>query len=696
MKRDFLLSLLTVSVAFACHAEEAETYPLPLGPSQSDFGGAGLMQTPTARVPQEGEISANYRNNDQYRFYSISIAMFPWLETTLRYTDVRDRLYSNDPSFSGSQSYKDKSFDIKLRLWEESHYLPQVAFGMRDIGGTGLFDSEYFVANKAVGPFDFSLGVGWGYIGNSGNITNPFCSYSDKYCERSTSRSAGDFNFSDTFKGPAGVFGGVSWQTPWQPLRLKLEYDGNNYRDDFAGQLSQSSKWNWGAVYRLTDWMDVNASYERGNTFMFGFTLRMNANDLHPFYQDPKPAYQPEEQPPHVVQYSVAANQLNGLEDTAGLSGPRVEIKGDTLRASGEQDKYLNTQNGVDRANLIMVNDLPANVKTLEVTQSRFGMPLVTTRTDVASLRQQQEGYPLGQEQPLRQQRVEPDTAQGQGFYKDKNRLDYSLSPVLRQSVGGPESFYMYQIGVVGDASYWLTNNWLVEGSVFANVTNNYNKFNYDGTPSDSTLPRVRTHIRDYVENDVYVQSLQTNYVRALGNNFYGQIYGGYLEMMYGGVGAELLYRPLDANWAVGIDGNYVKQRDWDNMMQFTNYKVATGHLTGYWRPWFADDILLKLSVGQYLAKDKGATLDISKRFDSGVVIGAYATQTNVSKEEYGEGSFTKGFYISIPLDLMSTQPTRSRPTISWTPLTRDGGQMLGRQYQLYDMTSDRDIPVGP
>ncbi|MCP6226204.1 YjbH domain-containing protein, partial [Klebsiella pneumoniae] len=89
--------------------------------------------------------------------------------------------------------------------------------------------------------------------------------------------------------------------------------------------------------------------------------------------------------------------------------------------------------------------------------------------TDVASLRQQQEGYPLGHEQPLRLQRVEPDTMQGQGFYKDKDRLDYSISPVLRQSVGGPESFYMYQIGVVGDASYWLTDQWLAAGSVFAN-----------------------------------------------------------------------------------------------------------------------------------------------------------------------------------------------------------------------------------
>ncbi|MCP6133339.1 YjbH domain-containing protein, partial [Klebsiella pneumoniae] len=135
--------------------------------------------------------------------YSVSMALFPWLETTVRYTDVRTRKYSNDPGFSGNQTYKDKSFDVKLRLWEEGRYLPQVALGKRDIGGTGLFDSEYLVANKAWGDFDFSLGMGWGYIGNSGNITNPFCSWKDKYCHRPQSRETGNFNLSDSFKGPA-------------------------------------------------------------------------------------------------------------------------------------------------------------------------------------------------------------------------------------------------------------------------------------------------------------------------------------------------------------------------------------------------------------------------------------------------------------------------------------------------------------
>lgn len=184
MRKTYLLSLLALGVSVACHGE---TWPAPIGPSQSDFGGVGLLQTPTARMAREGEMSLNYRDNDQYRYYSASVQLFPWLETTLRYTDVRTKKYSSVESFSGDQTYKDKAFDLKLRLWEESYWMPQVAVGARDIGGTGLFDAEYIVANKAWGPFDFSLGLGWGYLGTSGNVSNPFCSYSDKFCYRDNS-----------------------------------------------------------------------------------------------------------------------------------------------------------------------------------------------------------------------------------------------------------------------------------------------------------------------------------------------------------------------------------------------------------------------------------------------------------------------------------------------------------------------------
>jgi len=697
MKKIHVLSFLALAVSTACYAE-GQTYPEPILYSQSDFGGTGLMQLPTARFAQEGEFSVNYRNNDQYRFYSTSIALFPWLEGTIRYADVRTRRYSSNTDFSGNQSYKDKSFDFKVRLLEESYYIPAVAFGKRDISGTGLFDGEYIVGSKRVGPLDFTLGVGWGYIGNSGNISNPFCRASDKYCSRSDLVDAGEISFDGIFKGPASVVGGIEYQTPWQPLRLKLEYDGNDYKDDFARNIRQFTHYNVGAVYRVVDWADINLSYERGDTLMFGFTLRNNLNTLRPVYRDaPKAAYHPEVTE-GVPSYTVVASQLTELKYNAGFDDPEIKYHGNTLYMSGEQKRYRDSREAVDRANRILVNQLPAGTETISVTQTNMHLPLVTTETNVASLKKELAGgYPLGHEEKLLQKRVEPNDPipDSQGYRIKPSRFSYSFEPKLIQSLGGPEGFYMYQIGLLPNASYWLTDNWLVDSGVFINLHNNYNKFNSSLLPKDSTLPRVRTHIRDYVRNDVFISNLQTNYVTDLGHGFYGQAYGGYLEMMYGGIGAEVLYRPLDSQWAIGVDANYVKQRDWDDMMRFADYSVGTGFITTYWNPPQMNGVLLKVAVGQYLAGDKGVTIEMAKRFDSGVKVGIWGAKSNVSKADYGEGGFSKGFYVSIPFDLMTVTPNPNHALISWTPLTRDGGQTLSRKYQLYNMTSEREFPMG-
>ena len=162
------LSLIALLVSFATHAD-ADIFE-PLGPSQSDFGGVGLLQMPTARMAKTGEFSANYVDDDQYRRWSMSVQPFDWLEATLRYTDVRTRLYNANPDFSGDQTYKDKGMDVKVRLLEESTWIPNLSLGFRDLMGTGLFDSEYIVGSKRVGPFDFTLGMGWGNMGRAGTL----------------------------------------------------------------------------------------------------------------------------------------------------------------------------------------------------------------------------------------------------------------------------------------------------------------------------------------------------------------------------------------------------------------------------------------------------------------------------------------------------------------------------------------------
>jgi membrane-associated phospholipid phosphatase len=83
--------------------------------------------------------------------------------------------------------------------------------------------------------------------------------------------------------------------------------------------------------------------------------------------------------------------------------------------------------------------------------------------------------------------------------------------------------------------------------------------------------------------------------------------------------------------------------------------------------------------------------LDIKRVFSNGIALGAWATKTNVSADQFGEGSFDKGIYVSIPFDVMLPRSTAGSGTIAWNPLTRDGGARLNRAFGLYDLTRQRD-----
>src|SRR6202041_2798250 len=101
-----------------------------------------------------------------------------------------------------------------------------------------------------------------------------------------------------------------------------------------------------------------------------------------------------------------------------------------------------------------------------------------------------------------------------------------------------------------------------------------------------------------------------------------------------------------------------VQKRGFDRLLDLQNYRVVTGHVSLYWAsPWY--DINFEVRAGQYLAGDRGISFIATRRFSTGVEIGAFFTRTNVSAAQFGEGSFDKGFIIKIPLEWtlpMSTQ----------------------------------------
>ncbi|MGS9102708.1 YjbH domain-containing protein, partial [Salmonella enterica subsp. enterica serovar Infantis] len=70
MNKTHLHSVQALGTSAACHAE---TYPAPVGPSQSDCGGVGLLPPPTARRARDGAMSLTSREPDQSRYSAASV-----------------------------------------------------------------------------------------------------------------------------------------------------------------------------------------------------------------------------------------------------------------------------------------------------------------------------------------------------------------------------------------------------------------------------------------------------------------------------------------------------------------------------------------------------------------------------------------------------------------------------------------------
>ena len=162
----------------------------------------------------------------------------------------------------------------------------------------------------------------------------------------------------------------------------------------------------------------------------------------------------------------------------------------------------------------------------------------------------------------------------------------------------------------------------------------------------------------------------------TVGRSVHYRVFAGYFETMYAGAGGEVLYWPHKSRVAFGASVAYAKQRDFDRGLGLLNYQVVTGHVSAYWAtPFYNYDVAIH--AGRYLAKDLGATFEARRTFRNGWQVGVWATLTDVPFEDFGEGSFDKGFYFQVPLDGLFGSKTRGRFATRMRPIQRDGGQRL-------------------
>lgn len=659
---------------------------------------------PSSRMMPAGSVGFTYSNFDPYSRIAFIAYPFDFMEAIYQYTDVSTALYSDNFAFSGNQTYKDKGFDLKVRVIKERKFLPSVAIGFRDLAGTGLFSSEYIVANKFFNNVDLTLGMGWGALNKNG-FENPLIDLSDSFRSRVgySGGTGGTFETSTFFRGEdIGLFGGLEiWSKKIKGLRYKLELDSTNYFTE-ASQIQnfpvpQDSKYNFGLSYSFSDQFNFNIGYIRGNTLQFSFSFSGNygkKNPILPKFDKPKKIKNQKEL--KFVNKDKRYNYLASLkyfkEDDISLKS----FKRDDSRISitYSQNKYLSLPRTISRSTEILDQISPDNIEEFEFISTNAGLfhnSVIVDRGKFNLYKKTNDYISLNNSITYKEynniQEIDSDF-KPKIFYPS---IFYNLGPGFQTHIGGPDRFFVGGLSVRLDTELQLNPNTSVLGIARHPVVSAFNVLEQG---SDSIIPKVRTDIIEYLkatDNRPSIARLQLNRFFHLNKNLYSKISIGIFEEMFGGLGGEVLYRDFFSNFAIGAEVWAVKQRDFDQLFDFIDYETVSGHINLYYEE-PRTNILFHLSGGRYLAKDSGVTFDFSRRFKSGLRLGAFFTLTDISKEEFGEGSFDKGFYIHFPIEAFFTNYSRGISGFGLKPLTRDGGARLNIGHTLYGITHSRSI----
>jgi hypothetical protein len=769
----------------------------------SRYGNVGLIDMPTARMAQDGEFSFSGAFAPESQRYTLAFQALPWLETSFRYSG----LSNYDPNFP---VYYDRSFAMKMRLWDEGRILPAVALGVNDLVGTGLYSGEYIVASKRVGALDLSVGMGWGRLSTANSVANPLRLISKSFEKRDADFGlGGNFNFGQYFHGPnVGLFAGVTWETPIRNLTLVAEYSSDRYvLETTRGNFTPHNRFNIGANYRLYDSVTLGVHWlygsaiggnltfavqpsrenyvqrmgptlpavrirtpEEQNAALAGLMAERNAQpaaeaeiaeilwrrsdvrdvsivgetlsvsmdrpsttlcqalarQLAPFAGDIRTlsiapvqcalSARPSRQQggPRLSQVALVQSSEPLVINAAGPSRPsnaqvsaavrqqveeqNIELMAFIIRQKEAAIYYSNytyhhETEAVDRLLRILMASTPADIEQFRivpmvngVAQAAFTISRSTAERNFDQtgtyvlLRDSPGAYgaaPL-EDRPLR-------TALLQNY----PRFNWTVFPQMRQQFFDPNNPFGVQLVLAGEASFEILPGWnfMLGGDV--SLADNFTV----NRPSDSVIPHVRTDfVRYFSQGKNGIQFLMTNYDFRLAPTVFASVRAGYLESMFAGVGGEILWRPEGARWSMGVDIYHVKQRNFDRLFGFQGYSQTTGHATFYYElPFYNLDFQFR--VGRYLAGDWGTTVQVSRRFASGWEVGVFATKTNVSSAQFGEGSFDKGIIIRIPLAWALPLHTQQSYDLQLRPIQRDGGQTLHGDARLYEQS--RRVSLG-
>ena len=651
----------------------------------SDFGSVGLIKVPTARMAEDGELRATISREDVADIYNITYQATPWLEATFRYSIFNPRNF--DYSSDGN---RDRSYETKARVVRERRLVPEIAIGVRDILGTGVWEGEYFVASKRIGAVDLTAGLGWGRLASRGPFENPLKILDDGFLERPTQAGGsfgGESRSKSYFRGPAAWFGGARYQMSRYPLQLVAEYNSDDYaREVTLNTIKNPSPWNFGIEWQPISNLIVAASWLHNSSFGLRISSALGTKSM-PKRKKSKGFYSASESQslsgaPESLNLDAWYDRVLFDVERSGLRLNRAAIDEENAAVALEMSNtgYALTADAVHKALSVAEIHLPRKYRSIEIVlreEDHLAPTIKYQRQNQAKISNPTQ-LPRNQRYGIRRKSIE--ILPSKRIASPSNKTGYRYPFVsfgadlsTRMQLMDPDAPLAKQLYAKLSARVSIApqlNLWSVYGQ------NIYNDFTTNRV-SNSRIQKVRSDVNYYLtEGQSGFDQLFLEYRNSLGKSFHFRSYAGILESMYAGIGGEILYEPFARRWAVGATVNGLHQRGFSKNFELLDYSTITGFVSFYYAsPWYNVD--LAIHAGRYLAKDKGATLEARRTFDNGFSIGGFFTRTDVPTELFGEGSFDKGLYFKIPFSGILPGNSKASYAAIMRPLERDGGRRL-------------------
>lgn len=678
-----LLALLALSSALCSGPASAE-----MTPSLNLNGTTGLIDMPSGEAQDDATFTFSTALFGEVTRTTISFQATERLSGSFRFQTWRDwdLLFPDD-----SDKSTDRSFDIRYQVLEESRYVPAVTIGLIDFTGQGRFSSEYVAATKSFGDrVKVTAGLGWGRLGTDGSIGEPF---GDRPALASGDR--GRPNVDQWFRGDAAPFGGVEVKLTdfWT---FKGEYSSDAYvlEDEIRGIIDRDSPFNFGFEYQKgpNARYGIYSLYGSEVGFVFHLILDpknratggvMGAAPVSVKTRPPRSA-DPDAYDGGWVTQADAGPLLRGnLAKRLAVDGIVIEdlaYTATTVQIRIRNNRIDAAAQAIGRTARALSHVMPASVEVFEIVPvvNGIGASKVTIRrSDLEELE-----FASDNATQLRDRVAITDAGLapvngigGDGLYP---KFRWSLKPAFRMSEP-----LKGDLGARLAASYDLQPGIVLSGSIYTRVIGNVDR---SGTPSDSVLQPVRTDSSRYAKfGDPSLESLTLAWYARPAADVYSRVTVGYLERMHAGVSGEVLWKPVDSRLGLGAELNYTYQRDTDGLFGVDeyDYDVVTGYLSAYYD--FGNGYLGQVDVGRYLAGDVGATLSLDRVFVNGWRVGAFATVTDVSAEDFGEGGFDKGIRFSVPLNWALGNQTKNSFGTTLRAERGDGGARLDVDGRLYE-----------